>query len=222
MMVLVIGGLAAGADTMIRTVCGTTSGRLRVALLFGEYNFCGLFGYHCSLAPDPGRQCASSFAPRGVFARGTRPTTPGNRPSGPSVAIRRALSVPTRTVHRGTHFRLRANPARGLLPHRSVFCFVLTVLPCLVMTRSPYPTFTRRRSRLSPRPCDRRGRYAVTKLLEEHGDAKLTDLPVTLADRPKSAGQHPRPMQGGHRTACGSLSAARLKALRAPARATAM
>ena len=31
-------------------------------------------------------------------------------------------------------------------------------------------------------PCDRRGRYAVTKLLEEHGDAKLTDLLVALAD----------------------------------------
>ena len=35
-------------------------------------------------------------------------------------------------------------------------------------------------------PCDRRGRYAVTKLLEEHGDAKLTDLLVTLADCPKT------------------------------------
>ena len=30
-------------------------------------------------------------------------------------------------------------------------------------------------------PCDRRGRYAVATLLEEHGDAKLTDLLVTLA-----------------------------------------
>ena len=35
-------------------------------------------------------------------------------------------------------------------------------------------------------PCTRRGRYAVTKLLEEHGDAKLTDLLVTLADCPKA------------------------------------
>ena len=43
-------------------------------------------------------------------------------------------------------------------------------------------------------PCARRGRYAVTKLLEEHGDAKLTDLLVTLADCPKtrSASVHDR------------------------------
>jgi hypothetical protein len=31
-------------------------------------------------------------------------------------------------------------------------------------------------------PCGRRGRYSVTKLIEEHGDAKLTDLLQTLAD----------------------------------------
>ena len=31
-------------------------------------------------------------------------------------------------------------------------------------------------------PCDRRG----ARLLEEHGDAKLTDLLVTLADCPKT------------------------------------
>ena len=35
-------------------------------------------------------------------------------------------------------------------------------------------------------PCDRRGRYTVTKLLDEHGGAKLTDLLVTLADCPKT------------------------------------
>jgi hypothetical protein len=33
-------------------------------------------------------------------------------------------------------------------------------------------------------PCDRR--YAVTKFLEEHADAKLTDLLQTLADCPKT------------------------------------
>src|SRR5215469_12203866 len=36
-------------------------------------------------------------------------------------------------------------------------------------------------------PCGRRGRYNVEKLMAEHGDAKLTDLLVTLAsitDRP--------------------------------------
>jgi hypothetical protein len=31
-------------------------------------------------------------------------------------------------------------------------------------------------------PCARRGRYAVARLVEEHGDAKLTELIVTLAD----------------------------------------
>ena len=30
-------------------------------------------------------------------------------------------------------------------------------------------------------PCARRGRYAVARLLEEHGDAKLTDLLGMLA-----------------------------------------
>jgi hypothetical protein len=37
-------------------------------------------------------------------------------------------------------------------------------------------------------------RYAVARLLEEHGDAKLTDLLVTLADCPKtrSASVHDR------------------------------
>ena len=41
-------------------------------------------------------------------------------------------------------------------------------------------------------PCTRR--YAVARLLEEHGDAKLTDLLVTLADCPKmrSASIHDR------------------------------
>jgi hypothetical protein len=31
-------------------------------------------------------------------------------------------------------------------------------------------------------PCSRRGRYNVDKLMAEHGDAKLTDLLVTLAN----------------------------------------
>ena len=43
-------------------------------------------------------------------------------------------------------------------------------------------------------PCDRRGRYVVARLLEEHGDAKLTDLLLTLSDCPKgrSASIHDR------------------------------
>ena len=35
-------------------------------------------------------------------------------------------------------------------------------------------------------PCKRRGRYSVARLVEEHGDAKLTDLLQTLADCPKA------------------------------------
>jgi hypothetical protein len=35
-------------------------------------------------------------------------------------------------------------------------------------------------------PCGRRGRYNVERLMAEHGDAKLTDLLVTLADCPKA------------------------------------
>jgi hypothetical protein len=36
-------------------------------------------------------------------------------------------------------------------------------------------------------PCNRHGRYNVARLLEEHGDAKLTELLVTLADCPKAS-----------------------------------
>ena len=35
-------------------------------------------------------------------------------------------------------------------------------------------------------PCTRRGRYSVARLLEEHGDAKLTELLVTHAQCPKA------------------------------------
>jgi hypothetical protein len=35
-------------------------------------------------------------------------------------------------------------------------------------------------------PCGRRGRYIVTRLMESHGDAKLTDLLHILADCPKA------------------------------------
>jgi hypothetical protein len=43
-------------------------------------------------------------------------------------------------------------------------------------------------------PCAKRGRYAIARLREEHGDAKLTDLLATLADCPKarSANIHDR------------------------------
>ena len=35
-------------------------------------------------------------------------------------------------------------------------------------------------------PCGRHGRYSVARLMEQHGDAKLTDLLHTLADCPKA------------------------------------
>jgi hypothetical protein len=35
-------------------------------------------------------------------------------------------------------------------------------------------------------PCGRHGRYRVARLMAEHGDAKLTDLPLTLAACPKA------------------------------------
>jgi len=35
-------------------------------------------------------------------------------------------------------------------------------------------------------PCGRRGRYRVERLMAEHGDAKLADLLVTLADCEKA------------------------------------
>jgi hypothetical protein len=43
-------------------------------------------------------------------------------------------------------------------------------------------------------PCGRRGRYNVAKLMEQHGDAKLTHLLLTLAACPKarSASIHDR------------------------------
>jgi len=43
------------------------------------------------------------------------------------------------------------------------------------------PTLT-----LVHKACGRRGRYNVEKLMAEHGDAKLTDLLVTLADCQKT------------------------------------
>ena len=43
-------------------------------------------------------------------------------------------------------------------------------------------------------PCGRRGGYNVARLMEQHGDAKLTDLLQTIADCPKahSASIHDR------------------------------
>ena len=39
-------------------------------------------------------------------------------------------------------------------------------------------------------PCARRGRYAVARLLEEHGDAKLTDLLLAACPKAQSTSIH--------------------------------
>ena len=36
-------------------------------------------------------------------------------------------------------------------------------------------------------PCGRRGRYNLERLMAEHGDAKLTELRVTLANCPRAS-----------------------------------
>jgi hypothetical protein len=38
----------------------------------------------------------------------------------------------------------------------------------------------------TPEPCGRRGRYNVAKLIEQYGDAKLTELRHILANCPKA------------------------------------
>ena len=50
----------------------------------------------------------------------------------------------------------------------------------LILTYVRGPTLT-----IVCEPCDRRGRLSVAKLIEEHGDAKLTDLLVTSPTAPR-------------------------------------
>jgi hypothetical protein len=52
--------------------------------------------------------------------------------------------------------------------------------------------------------CGRRGHYGVERLLAEHGDAKLTDLLVTLADSPRHA-QLASTTDAGPRTSASSV-----------------
>ena len=59
-------------------------------------------------------------------------------------------------------------------------------------------------------PCNRRGRYSVARLVEEHDDAKLTELLVTLANCPRSHSLSIYDtVQSGLRRACGALGASR-------------
>jgi hypothetical protein len=51
-------------------------------------------------------------------------------------------------------------------------------------------------------PCGRHETYSVARLMERHGDAKMTDLLQTLANCPEGTlGQYPRSVQGGIRKA---------------------
>jgi hypothetical protein len=54
-------------------------------------------------------------------------------------------------------------------------------------------------------PCGRRETYNLARLMERHGDAKLTDLLQSLANCPK-ARSAPRSVQGGVRWAFISLT----------------
>jgi hypothetical protein len=64
-------------------------------------------------------------------------------------------------------------------------------LPCYLQRMPPNGALTLS-DVLSPtlsivcEPCARRERYAVARLMDEHGDAKLTELLVTLANCPKA------------------------------------
>jgi hypothetical protein len=52
----------------------------------------------------------------------------------------------------------------------------------LILSDVRHPTLT-----IVCEPCVMRGRCAVARLLEEHGDAKLTDLLRTLAECPRAS-----------------------------------
>jgi hypothetical protein len=70
------------------------------------------------------------------------------------------------------------SPARPA-PLRIVHCsFFVGWMPTLADIREPTLT-------IICAPCGRRGRYSVARLIEEHGDAMLPDLLVTLANCPK-------------------------------------
>ena len=150
---------------------------------------------HCG-----GTRARSWPALRVVF----RPARPPARAIGPqfcgidapvrlsqSLAPERALLSPTAGAH--LRPRVRDPPARGLLlsDDRGFLLFLLrsrrrAVLPRMSRAaHSPYPTSGRGRSRLSAAHAPGAGAMPSTRLLEEHGDAKLTDLLVTLADCPK-------------------------------------
>ena len=96
-------------------------------------------------------------------------------------------TAPRETRSRGVFLRDRLNPTLSSAMPRDG---ALT----LSDLRSPTLSFI-------CEPCSRRGSYSVAKLMDEHGDAKLTDLLLTLADCQKARGQHPRQVQGGVRAA---------------------
>src|ERR1700722_13193759 len=52
-------------------------------------------------------------------------------------------------------------------------------------------------------PCARRRRYAAARLIQEHGDSKLTELLVTLANCPKARSARMYDRCNAVRGACG-------------------
>jgi hypothetical protein len=64
----------------------------------------------------------------------------------------------------------------------------------LLIARVSCPTFVSLTLSIVCEPCGRRGRYSVAKLMAEHGDAKLTDLLLALANcqKARSASIHDR------------------------------
>ena len=65
---------------------------------------------------------------------------------------------------------------------------------CPATARSSCPNLRNPTLSIVCEPCGRRGTYNVARLMEQHGDAKLTDLLQTLANCPKarSASIHDR------------------------------
>ena len=82
--------------------------------------------------------------------------------------------------------------SRPFAARRSYRCDIVRAMPrdgSLVLSDVRAPTLT-----IVCEPCGRRRQYNVERLLEEHGDAKLTELLTTLANcqKARSASIHDR------------------------------
>src|SRR4029077_14820371 len=77
-------------------------------------------------------------------------------------------------INRNDLSRLKVSQQIG---DRSVYCPWMPRDGALTLSDVRSPTLS-----IVCEPCNRRGRYSVARLIDEHGDAKLTDLLLTLAD----------------------------------------